>query len=569
MGKILHDQIKQNITRTILMAIMILFMVYPVIKATAPMPNKGDMVKLDYEWNVTVNDKVYENLTLSEEYFGMCNRGDHVTYECKLPEGRQVPNAVLRFYSVHSTVQVFVDDRVIYSFGLPDYKEGKLIGYGIHLIALPEQYAGKKLRIELNITEDNAFDGQQAPYIVNSRTYVQNELSSKRYNLAITLFLIVFGVITMCLSLFLFGKAKNFGQTFCIAMFSFLIGCWTMCNNDLIFFFTDNLKIKVYMEFLTFYFCPIPFTYYFRDRIRDSKTPKFIKYYFWILLAFEIVFFVITGLLQIANLVHLPKALVFVHLIMVVALIFIIILSIVDSKINKKNRNSVTIGFGIAVLASVFELIRFNIGKFLIGFTDNTFSSTLCIAILIIVISLLVDFGQSVSNNLYKDAEQRVLFQMAYMDELTGLANRRRCEELLSKYQKSEITYSVISLDMNFLKKINDTLGHDMGDAMLKRFADTLTEVFSPHGTVGRMGGDEFIVIMPDVTAKETEKLLGELEKNMKDKTQKDSSIPLSSAYGFAMSYEADISRDVHAAYSLADDRMYAHKRKSRLGRVD
>ena len=104
---------------------------------------------------------------------------------------------------------------------------------------------------------------------------------------------------------------------------------------------------------------------------------------------------------------------------------------------------------------------------------------------------------------------------------------------------------------------------------MLKRFADTLTEVFSLHGTVGRMGGDEFIVLMPDSTAKEVEKLLKELDAAMNHKNIEDPSITLSTAYGFAMSYEADSSRNVHAVYQLADNRMYDNKRKSKLGRTD
>lgn len=105
--------------------------------------------------------------------------------------------------------------------------------------------------------------------------------------------------------------------------------------------------------------------------------------------------------------------------------------------------------------------------------------------------------------------------------------------------------------------RINDTLGHDMGDALLKRFADMLTEVYSSYGTVGRMGGDEFIVILPEVSYRETEKLIAEMNFVMTKKNAEDSNITLSTAYGFAMSTEVEDDTDAHAAYRLADDRMY------------
>ena len=569
MGEILRDKTKQKIIRIVLMAVMVIFMVYPVFRYTAPYKSKDTSQKLDTEWKVTINDKVLENVTLSSTIFGLCNKDDVVTYERNLPNGTQVDNAFLNLYTIHSAVQVFVDGRRIYSYGLPDYAKGNLLGYGEHMIPMPQQYAGKSLKVVLYVSENNAFDGQSALYIVNHKDYLQYEVAGKRNSLAISLFLIVFGIIIMCLSLVMLFKAKNFTQTFCIAMFSFLIGCWTLCNQDLVIIFTQDLKVKAYMEYLTFYFVPIPFTYYFRNRIEEKQTPKFVRVYFWTLLSAELIFFVSACILQFMNIVHFPNVLFCVHMLMFFALILIFILSVVDAKNKIRQRNSVTVGFIIAAVACVYELLYYNLGKYFIGFSENEFNSAFCYAVLIIVISLLIDFGKGITQSLYKEAQQKILFQLAYMDELTGLANRRRCEELLAEYSKDNISYAVISLDMNFLKKVNDTQGHDKGDAMLKRFADTLTEVFSLHGTVGRMGGDEFIVLMPDSTAKEVEKLLKELDAAMNHKNIEEPSITLSTAYGFAMSYEADSSRNVHAVYQLADNRMYDNKRKSKLGRTD
>ena len=72
---------------------------------------------------------------------------------------------------------MFVDGRRIYSYGLPDYAKGNLLGYGEHMIPMPQQYAGKSLKVVLYVSENNAFDGQSALYIVNHKDYLQYEVA--------------------------------------------------------------------------------------------------------------------------------------------------------------------------------------------------------------------------------------------------------------------------------------------------------------------------------------------------------------------------------------------------------
>ena len=209
MEKLIKDKTKQNIVRIAFMVAMVIFMVYPVISYTAPNQKLDKSVKLDGEWTVTINDSVHENVVLTDTVFQMCNKGDVVIYERALPNGTQVENPVLRFYSVHSAVQIFVDGRRIYSYGLPDYTAGNLLGYGDHIVPLPNVYAGKPLKIVLYVSEDNAFDGQSEILISNNKDYLQNDIATKRYALAISLFLIVFGIIIMCLSFLAFPPSAD------------------------------------------------------------------------------------------------------------------------------------------------------------------------------------------------------------------------------------------------------------------------------------------------------------------------------------------------------------------------
>ncbi len=85
---------------------------------------------------------------------------------------------------------------------------------------------------------------------------------------------------------------------------------------------------------------------------------------------------------------------------------------------------------------------------------------------------------------------------IASEDPLTGLANRRKVERHIETRIRSGKTFSVISLDLNGFKKLNDTYGHLAGDDLLKQFATELRTVFRSHDVIGRVGGDEFIVLV-------------------------------------------------------------------------
>ena len=576
--------IRQKVISFIVMFLITVTTIAVFMSMTSAKRVDSDEIELDDGWSITINGKEYDNVTLSKFRFKMCNRGDVLTLRHIMSRYDNISLPTLNVYTIHSTLKVYLDDEVIYTYGQRLYDENKLLGYGNHFVSMPYGANSKWLTVEMTVSEENALDGVKAMKLVDGNSAMIKDLSGKRVNLSIAMFLIVFGVIIMVLSMLMLKRAVNFVQTFCIALFSFLIGCWTLCNNDLIEYFTTDLLMKSYLEYYSLYILPLPFTYYFRDKIDARCTPKWLKVYFWGLVAAEIVYIASAVILQETNLVHLPQILVGSHILMSLAIVLILAIGVIDITVKKQRPTVVMIGFLIAIVIVIVELIRFNIDKYITGFANNVYSSDTCFAVLIIVISMMVDYGSKTSKSLFENAQRVVLEQMAYMDELTGLGNRRMCEkkltELEEKEKSSDSMYAIISLDLNFLKNTNDTYGHKKGDELIMSFSDVLSNVFGLYGTVTRTGGDEFVVILDDITEEKVKSLLAQMLEQMEKKNKSASEVILSTAYGYAMKGEIPLNQEQNekielkvvdigprAVYRIADDRMYENKRKSKLGR--
>ncbi|MGD1984025.1 MAG: EAL domain-containing protein [Chromatiaceae bacterium] len=112
------------------------------------------------------------------------------------------------------------------------------------------------------------------------------------------------------------------------------------------------------------------------------------------------------------------------------------------------------------------------------------------------VTQILVE-GRDISER--KEAEEKIYIQ-AHYDELTGLPNRflslDRLKQLINESQRTDELAAVLFIDLDDFKKVNDTLGHETGDKLLVEAADRLSTCVRSSDTVGRLGGDEFIVLL-------------------------------------------------------------------------
>ena len=143
------------------------------------------------------------------------------------------------------------------------------------------------------------------------------------------------------------------------------------------------------------------------------------------------------------------------------------------------------------------------------------------------------------------------LTTLSSIDVLTGLFNRNKMNDYMNEISESNDNISIIFLDINGLKKVNDNEGHLAGDNLIKRAANALKNVFAGY-YVFRAGGDEFVVILKNVT----EKRINELIEKLLEKAKK---VNVSFAYGYSITNNSE---DVEKILKEADVNMYNNKRK-------
>ena len=152
------------------------------------------------------------------------------------------------------------------------------------------------------------------------------------------------------------------------------------------------------------------------------------------------------------------------------------------------------------------------------------------------------------------------LVHQVNIDLPTGLYNKGRVNELLSRKGAASSDTGVAVFDLNGLKKTNDTLGHEAGDQMIADFANELTKNIPGSAFIGRFGGDEFIAVIRNADSQRMEDILDLLKNSVQRYNQREQDVKISYAVGYAVNGEEPLS--LRTLFNMADDRMYEDKKQ-------
>lgn len=562
MKKILSKKLLKNLwlIYSLSSVFIVIFLVNNLIRSDI---NKtSDMKIINDNWSITVNDKVYENANLKDFRASSLKIGDTITMSTVISDEWDYESPTLYFFSRHSTLKVYIDNNIIYSYGEKRYKDNKSLGCGIHFINFSNDYKGKTLLIELIITEDNAFSRFDSVYITEWSNSYRYFMTDNFVPLLVDSFLVIFGIFVILFSIFAITYSKKYVSFFLLAIFSMCMGLWSLCYHNILAIFSIPIYSISLMEYMALYIAPIPFIGFVYSYVK-VLSEKIYKIIYNVLFLFQSIFTIVAITLHTLDIVHAAKLQKGFHAMLLIHLLFFATIFYKNIKYNYLNKKSYIFGLLFFSATIIYDTVGYNLQRSF-GADGYTITGLSSIGIAMFLAILAIDVYHGIAKKTLEENEKELLIRHAYTDHLTDVYNRRYCAEYMSKLDNEKnASYSIIIFDLNNLKMINDNYGHTIGDKFIKESANIINISFREHGIVGRLGGDEFIALIDTNDKNLLKSMISEFEKHIKNYNNKNKDFEISIAYGLATCDESE-EPGTENIYRIADTRMYECKVKQK-----
>ncbi|MCG9013726.1 GGDEF domain-containing protein, partial [Laribacter hongkongensis] len=178
------------------------------------------------------------------------------------------------------------------------------------------------------------------------------------------------------------------------------------------------------------------------------------------------------------------------------------------------------------------------------------------------ILQRLVYFNNVLINELV--SSNRELEKLSSTDRLTGLANRLRLDEEVARQislaQRHAQEFSLILLDLDHFKLVNDQHGHQVGDRVLIEIAALLRQTLRNSDTAGRWGGEEFLIVLPQTSVESARKVADKLRRTIAGHNF-GSVGPQTASFGIAVWHAGDTAKTL---FVRVDHAMYQSKRDGR-----
>lgn len=514
-------------------------------------------------WVVQINGREYADVDLDRFHFGILGRGDVLTMTKTLPELTDGKCLILKNQGAWLDLTLGDSEEPAFSFGQESYEKGVMIGSGYMWVDLPRDFSGQQITVTYHILRNMAFSHVWAPRIGNSITIMRDTFESSIVQIWFCLFFLLLGILMIAVALPLCFRYKELLRFLYIGIFCILTGIWVLAYDYAIDIFIQNYELNIYIEYVSLYLLPIPLLLFCREIIINPRK----KRVFGIMASVTFGFCMISTFLQFTNLLSFWSTMNFFHILLIVELCVGVFLLLRNANVKTLENQYLMAGSLIVLITALMDLGLYQIQRFM-GYEPKLMSIwNTAYGLMVMILCMLVSSVLHLFERIKKENEEILLEKMAYEDFLTGLYNRAKIADIADEIDRTkERDYAVISMDLNSLKYYNDTRGHEYGDQYLVKFSKFLYDYWKTSGIVGRMGGDEFIVILRQITPDAVEMQINDFAKSLTTENEKSLELKMETAYGVAYGEE---NRDatLRQVYRKADERMYEMKCKMKNAR--
>lgn len=518
---------------TILIVLLLAFRAYPISHRT------------DLSQNYTSFESNWLNAGESIEFPYMIDRHtEKAMITNTLPEVDNNDKLIVR--DSFKGIRVFVNQELIYEYMAETTRFSRLRGDLYLYVPLKTEYSNQPICIEL-IGDVNIPGGLSSIDIGDEASFMYTLQADNPFNMIILMMMFMFGFGLLGVAVYLDLRKKNYDYRIFLylGIFSLVSAVWIWTDSPIYHINEADAASVALLSFISFMAIPLPIVA-FVDVIciKRKKSLQIISNILFLNMMLQSLFYVL-GFTEFIQLLPLT------HLLLVLSVIFMITALIDEIKANNSMlAKGFLISLSILGLFSLITLIQFYIRPignsrsfFMLGFIS--------------FIMLLVYFCVKRIWLLYEQNTKLKLYQnMAYNDMMTMAQNRTAFNEKMTQLNGKDLTSTtLLILDINNLKQINDEYGHQAGDRMIIDTCECILSIFENIANVYRIGGDEFAVLItkPNVNMKDLLKKLDDVILNYNSLNQNQISL----AYGYAIA-DADI--DIESLFKQADKNMYLRK---------
>ena len=339
-----------------------------------------------------------------------------------------------------------------------------------------------------------------------------------------------------------------------LGIFAMFLSVWSINECPITTLIFKNNIVTSYISFLSLMLLPMPFAIFVKNFYNDTSKN-------WdIFFRLNIAQIIICIALQLIKVYDLRQTLWTTHVIMAVLIVIVFYRSynLLHTAKNTKTVKVHLLCMVICAVTLVLDLIGYYVGIW----DSNTFGRIGFLTYIIVLgVSSTSETASLIQMGQQADAYQR----LAYTDQMTGLFNRTCFNVDFAELEKKPNDVAIIDFDLNHLKHTNDTYGHSAGDRYINNSARIIKEIFSSIGKCYRVGGDEFVAIVPNSSSIDITYYLAMLESSVdacnRETENKDLHMQISS--GCAV-YSAETDRTLEDTYNRADKIMYEDKKKKK-----
>lgn len=410
----------------------------------------------------------------------------------RLPKLDRDTTLIYRSKDVYTSI--YVNGTRIYETSVPDSRfYNKSPGNLWNEVFIDRSYSEQILKLQADLVYDSKSLVVDNFFLGDASNIIVNFVHDRLFAIFVSILMTLIGVILIILNFISQNRSVYMGHgLFYLGIYSFLIGMWCLLETNVLQFFSSDQRILQLCNNIIMITAMLPLFLYL-DYTYEVFQNKFTK----ILCCIDIIYIYICVIAQFTGLSNMHNLLIGSQLGLIIGSLMFFGWMLYECYLaHKKKDNLMPILLQLLGIGSLTFSMFFQYSKFMNGdYADR--AGMLRVGSLFFVLFFSASTHIQTNKLIAKGMKYNVVKALAYSDGLTNAGNRTAYLEKIESYSHSNVAaLGIVYLDINNLKYVNDNLGHELGDELIKQASTIIDESFGKYGKSYRIGGDEFCVLI-------------------------------------------------------------------------